>query len=89
MSIIPKTEAELIRLKTQMEVIRTICPILAITLQIIISDSGILKFCSTWNIPLKTKNPQKSKFADFFIFQKNLKKTQKLVIFLFLARGRQ
>jgi len=42
-----------------------------------------------WNIPLKTKNPQKSKFADFFIFQKNLKKTQKLAIFLFLARGRQ
>ena len=36
MSIIPKTEAELIRLKTQMEVIRTICPILAIVLQIII-----------------------------------------------------
>jgi hypothetical protein len=39
--------------------------------------------------PLKTKNPQKSKFADFFIFQKNLKKSQKFAFFKFLARGRQ
>jgi len=36
MRIIPETEAELIRLKTQMEIIRTICPLLAIVLQIII-----------------------------------------------------
>ena len=36
MSLIPENEAELIRLKTQMEIIRTICPLLAITLQIII-----------------------------------------------------
>jgi len=31
-----KTEAELIRLKFKLEIIRTICPILAIALQIII-----------------------------------------------------
>jgi hypothetical protein len=31
-----KDQAELIRLKFQMEIIRTICPILAIILQIII-----------------------------------------------------
>ena len=36
MSIKPQNEAELLRLKFQMELIRTICPILAITLQIII-----------------------------------------------------
>jgi len=36
MNIIPETEKELIRLKTQMEIIRTICPILAISLQILI-----------------------------------------------------
>jgi hypothetical protein len=31
-----KTEAELLRLKFKMELVRTICPILAIVLQIII-----------------------------------------------------
>jgi hypothetical protein len=31
-----KTEAELLRLKFKLEIIRTICPILAIALQIII-----------------------------------------------------
>jgi len=31
-----KTEAELIRLKFKLEIIRTICPILAIALQVII-----------------------------------------------------
>ena len=36
MSLIPENEAELIRLKTRMEIIRTICPLLAIVLQIII-----------------------------------------------------
>jgi hypothetical protein len=36
MSLIPEKEAELIRLKFKLELIRTICPILAITLQIII-----------------------------------------------------
>jgi len=36
MTLIPENEAELIRLKMQMEIIRTICPILAITLQIIV-----------------------------------------------------
>ena len=36
MSLIPQTEAELIRLKFQMELIRTVCPILAIILQTIV-----------------------------------------------------
>jgi hypothetical protein len=36
MSLIPEKEAEFLRLKFQMELIRTICPILAIALQIIV-----------------------------------------------------
>jgi hypothetical protein len=36
MSIKPQNEAEFLRLKFQMELIRTICPILAIALQIIV-----------------------------------------------------
>jgi len=36
MSIKPQNEAELLRLKFQMELIRTICPILAIILQTIV-----------------------------------------------------
>jgi len=45
--------------------------------------------CSTWNT-LKTKNPQKTNFADFFLFQIIFKKTKKKLDFLkFLARGRQ
>jgi len=42
-----------------------------------------------WNT-LKTKNPQKSKIADFFYFPEKTKKSQKSLDFLkFLARGRQ
>ena len=45
--------------------------------------------CSTWNT-LKTKNPQKTNFADFFLFQIIFKKTKKkLDFFKFLARARQ
>jgi hypothetical protein len=36
MSLIPKDEAELIRLKMQMEVIRTVCPMLMIFIQLFI-----------------------------------------------------
>jgi len=38
----------------------------------------------------KTKNPQKSKFADFFIFPEKRKKTKIMLDFMiFLARVRQ
>ena len=36
MSLIPKDEAELIRLKMQMEIIRTICPMMMILIQLFI-----------------------------------------------------
>jgi len=36
MTIIPKDEAELIRLKMQMEIIRTVCPLLMIIIQLFI-----------------------------------------------------
>ena len=36
MSILPKDEAELIRLKMQMEIVRTVCPILMIMIQLFI-----------------------------------------------------
>jgi hypothetical protein len=36
MSLIPKDEAELIRLKMQMEIIRTICPMMMIIIQLFI-----------------------------------------------------
>ena len=36
MSLIPKDEAELIRLKMQMEIIRTVCPLLMIIIQLFI-----------------------------------------------------
>jgi hypothetical protein len=36
MSLIPKDEAELIRLKMQMEIIRTICPMMMIFIQLFI-----------------------------------------------------
>ena len=36
MSLIPEKEAELLRLQFKMELIRTICPILAIVLQTIV-----------------------------------------------------
>ena len=36
MTLIPKKEAELIRLKMQMEVIRTICPMMMILIQLFI-----------------------------------------------------
>lgn len=36
MTLIPKKEAELIRLKVQMEVIRTICPMMMILIQLFI-----------------------------------------------------
>ncbi len=36
MTIIPENQAELIRLKTQMEIIRTVCPILMLGAQIFI-----------------------------------------------------
>ena len=36
MSLLPKDEAELIRLKMQMEIIRTICPLIMIFIQIFI-----------------------------------------------------
>jgi len=36
MSLIPKDEAELIRLKMQMEIIRTICPMIMILIQLFI-----------------------------------------------------
>jgi hypothetical protein len=36
MSLLPKDEAELIRLKMQMEIIRTICPMMMILIQLFI-----------------------------------------------------
>jgi hypothetical protein len=36
MTLIPKNEAELIRLKMQMEIIRTVCPLLMIIIQLFI-----------------------------------------------------
>jgi hypothetical protein len=36
MSLLPKDEAELIRLKMQMEIIRTVCPLLMIIIQLFI-----------------------------------------------------
>jgi hypothetical protein len=36
MSLIPEKEAELIRLKFKLELIRTVCPLIAIALQILI-----------------------------------------------------
>ena len=36
MSLIPENEAELIRLKFKLELIRTVCPLVAIALQILI-----------------------------------------------------
>lgn len=36
MSLLPKDEAELIRLKMQMEIIRTVCPLIMIFIQIFI-----------------------------------------------------
>ena len=36
MSLIPKDEAELLRLKMQMEIIRTICPMMMIISQLFI-----------------------------------------------------
>lgn len=36
MSLLPKDEADLLRLKTQMEIIRTICPIIMMLLQLVI-----------------------------------------------------
>ena len=36
MTLIPKKEAELIRLKMQMEIIRTVCPLLMIIIQLFI-----------------------------------------------------
>ena len=36
MSLLPKDEADLLRLKTQMEIIRTICPIIKMILQMVI-----------------------------------------------------
>ncbi len=36
MSLLPKDEADLLRLKTQMEIIRTICPIIMMILQMLI-----------------------------------------------------
>ena len=36
MSLIPKDEAELIRLKMQMEIIRTVCPMMMILIQLFI-----------------------------------------------------
>jgi hypothetical protein len=36
MSLLPEDEAELIRLKMQMEIIRTICPLLMILIQLFI-----------------------------------------------------
>ena len=36
MTIIPENQAELIRLKTQMEIIRTVCPIMMLGAQIFI-----------------------------------------------------
>jgi hypothetical protein len=36
MTLIPKDEAELIRLKMQMEIIRTVCPLLMIIIQLFI-----------------------------------------------------
>ena len=36
MSLIPEKEAELIRLKFKLELIRTVCPLVAIALQILI-----------------------------------------------------
>lgn len=36
MTLIPKKEAELIKLKMQMEIIRTVCPLLMIIIQLFI-----------------------------------------------------
>ena len=36
MSLIPENEAEIIRLKFKLELIRTVCPLIAIALQILI-----------------------------------------------------
>ena len=36
MSLLPKDEAELIRLKMQMEIIRTVCPMMMILIQLFI-----------------------------------------------------
>jgi hypothetical protein len=36
MNLIPEKEAELIRLKFKLELIRTVCPLVAIALQILI-----------------------------------------------------
>jgi hypothetical protein len=36
MSLLPERETELIRLKTQMEIIRTICPMIMIIIQLFI-----------------------------------------------------
>ncbi len=36
MTLLPKNEAELIRLKMQMEIIRTVCPLLMIIIQLFI-----------------------------------------------------
>jgi len=36
MSLIPKDESELLRLKIQMELIRTICPLIMILIQLFI-----------------------------------------------------
>ena len=86
MSLIPKDEAELIRLKMQMEVIRTVCPMLMILIQLFIiihiyqarimptinaDENHSHLACSTWNTP----------------GQKFLEK--KLDFLKFLARGRQ
>jgi len=36
MSLLPKDKAELIRLKMQMEIVRTVCPLLMIMIQLFI-----------------------------------------------------
>ena len=86
MSLIPEKEAEFLRLKMKMEIIRTICPMIMILIQLFIIIEIYWKICSTWNT-LKTKNPQKTKIADFFIFRKNRKNLKKALTFRNFWRG--
>ena len=89
MSLQNKDKAELIRLKMKMEIIRTVCPMIMILIQLFIIihiyQARIMPtLCSTWNTT-------KAKFLfGFFYFSEKTKINEIMLDFMiFLARGRQ
>ena len=74
MSLIPKDEAEFLRLKMKMEIIRTVCPMIMILIQLFIIIEIYWKLFHVEHA--KNQKSAKKQICGFFYFSEKIEKNQ-------------